>query len=161
MGKRSLKGWSHLYAGMQLDLVPQFSHSVVYDFFWPHKLQDLKLPCPSPTPGACSNSSPLSQWCHPTISSPVVPFSSCIYCRIIRCCSVSQSCWTLCSPLDCSTSGFPVLHHPLELAQTQVHWVGDAIQPSRPVSPSLLAFNLCLHQVFSNESVLWIRWPNY
>ena len=43
---------------------------------WPHGLQHTRLPCPSPTPGACSNSCPLSQWCHPTISSSVVLFSS-------------------------------------------------------------------------------------
>ena len=45
---------------------------------WPHGLQHASLPCPSPTPGACSNSCPLSWWCHPTISSSVVPFSSCL-----------------------------------------------------------------------------------
>ena len=44
---------------------------------WPHRLQYTRLPCPSPAPGACSNSSPSSWWCHPTISSSVVPFSSC------------------------------------------------------------------------------------
>ena len=43
---------------------------------WPHRLQHARPPCPSPTPGACSNTCPLSQWCHPTISSSVVPFSS-------------------------------------------------------------------------------------
>ena len=43
----------------------------------PHGLQHARLPCPSPTPGACSNSCPLSRWCHPTISSSIVPFSSC------------------------------------------------------------------------------------
>ena len=43
-----------------------------------HGLQHARLPCPSPTPGACSNSCPSSQWCHPTISSSVVPFSSCL-----------------------------------------------------------------------------------
>ena len=53
----------------------QFSHSVVYYSLWPHGLQHARLPCPSPTPGGYSNSSPLSQWCHPTISSSVVPFS--------------------------------------------------------------------------------------
>ena len=48
------------------------------DFLRPHGLQHTRLPCPSPTPGACSNSWPLSRWCHPTISSSVVPFSSCL-----------------------------------------------------------------------------------
>ena len=54
----------------------QFSHSVVSDSLWPHELQLARPPCPSPTPGVHSNSHPLSQWCHPAISSSVVPFSS-------------------------------------------------------------------------------------
>ena len=54
----------------------QFSCSVVYDSLRPHGLQHIRLPCPSPTRRACSNSCLLSRWCHPTISSPVVPFSS-------------------------------------------------------------------------------------
>ena len=54
-----------------------FSCSVVSSSLWPHGLQHARLPCPSPSPGACSNSCPLSQWCHPTISSSLVPFSSC------------------------------------------------------------------------------------
>ena len=53
----------------------QFSHWVVSNSLWPHGLQHASLPCPSPTPRACSNSCPLSQWCHPTISSFVIPFS--------------------------------------------------------------------------------------
>ena len=60
-------------------LIPsvQFSHSVVSNSLWPHGLQHTRPPCPSPTPGACSNSCPFSRWCHPTISSSVVPFSFC------------------------------------------------------------------------------------
>ena len=56
----------------------QFSHSVVSDSLRPHGLQHARLSCPSPTPGAYLNSCPLSRWCHPTISSSVVPFSSCL-----------------------------------------------------------------------------------
>ena len=48
------------------------------DCFWPHGLQHARLPCPSPTPRTYSNSCPSSQWCHPTISSSVIPFFSCI-----------------------------------------------------------------------------------
>ena len=59
-----------------LGLSVQFSCSVVSDSLWPHGLQHTRPPCPSPTPRACSKSCPLSQWCHPTISSSVVPFSS-------------------------------------------------------------------------------------
>jgi len=55
----------------------QFSHSVVSDSLWPHESQHTRPPCPSPTPGVHSDSHPLSQWCHPAISSSVVPFSSC------------------------------------------------------------------------------------
>ena len=78
------------------------------------------------------------------------------------CCSVAQSCLTLCNLMDCSTLGFPVLHHLLESAQTNVHWVGDAIQPSHPLSslhlwPSIFPSI----RVFSNASTLWIRWPKY
>ena len=56
----------------------QFSLSVVSDYLWPHGLQHTRLPCLSPTPGACSNSCPSSRWCHPTISSSVILFSSCL-----------------------------------------------------------------------------------
>ena len=55
----------------------QFSGSVMSDSLQPHGLQQARPPCPSPTPGVYSDSCPLSQWCHPTISSSVVPFSSC------------------------------------------------------------------------------------
>ena len=48
------------------------------DSLWPHGQQHARLPCPSPTPRVCSDSCPSSQWCHPTISSSVVPFSSCL-----------------------------------------------------------------------------------
>ena len=59
-----------------LILLYQFSHSVMSDSLQPLGLQHARLPCPSPTPRACSNSRPSSQWCHPTISSSVIPFSS-------------------------------------------------------------------------------------
>ena len=55
----------------------QFSRSVVSDSLWPHEPQHARPPCPSPTPGVHPNPCPLSWWCHPTISSSVVPFSSC------------------------------------------------------------------------------------
>ena len=74
--------------------------------------------------------------------------------------SVPQSYPTLCDPMDCSMPGFPVHHQLSEFTHTHVHWVGDAIQPSHPLSsPSPPALNLLQHQVFSNESALRIRWP--
>ena len=76
--------------------------------------------------------------------------------------SVTQSCPTLCNPMDCSTPGLPVHHQLLEFAQTHVHPVSDAIQPSHPLSsPSPPAFSLSSIRVFSNESVLPIRQPKY
>ena len=75
--------------------------------------------------------------------------------------SVAQSCPTLCNPMDYSTPGLPVHHQLLELTQTHVHWVGDAIQPSHPLSSSSLTLNLPSIRVFSSESVLHIRWPKY
>ena len=75
-------------------------------------------------------------------------------------CSVSQLCLNLYNPMDCSTWGFPVLHHLPKLAQTHFHWVIDAIQPSCPLSSLLLLpWIFPTIRVFSNESALYIRWP--
>ena len=90
-------------------------------------------------------------------------------------CSVTKSCPTLCNPMDCSMPGFPVHHYLPEFAQTHVHWVGDAIHPSHPLSPpsppALILFQqqdlfqwvFCLHQVgkvleveFQHPSFQWI-----
>ena len=66
------------------------------------------------------------------------------------------------TPADCSMPGFPVLHYLPELAQTHVHWVNDAIQPSHPLLTLLfLPSILPSIRVFSNESVLHVRWPKY
>ena len=177
-----------------------FSHSVVSDSLWPHGLQHTMLPCCSPSPRACSNSCPLSQWCHPTISSSLVPSppaflqsfpasgsfpmsqlftsggqsigasasASVLPMNIqgwfplglvwspgsprdsqessqIK--SVAQSCPTLCYPMNRSTPGLPVHHQLPEFAQTHVHRVSDAIQPSHPLSsPSPPAPNPSQHQ---------------
>ena len=65
------------------------------------------------------------------------------------CCSVAQSCLTLCNPMDCSTPGFPVNHQLPEPTQTHVHRVGDAIQPSHPLLSPSPAFNLFQDQGLS------------
>ena len=83
------------------------------------------------------------------------------------CCSVAQSCLAICNRMDCSTPGFPVIHHLQDLAQTHVHQVSDAIQPSHSLSSlNPPAFNLSQQRFFerffsvsSNESAL--RWPKY
>ena len=68
-------GFLPVWCGIE---VVQFSRSVMSDSLRPHRLQHVRLPCPSPSLGACSNSCPSGWWCHPTISSSVVPFSSCL-----------------------------------------------------------------------------------
>ena len=67
----------------------------------------------------------------------------------------TQSCLTLCNPMNCNTPGFPVHHQLPELAQTHVHWVGDAIQPSHPLFSLLLPSVLPSIRVFSSRSGLW------
>ena len=75
---------------------------------------------------------------------------------------VAQLCPTLCDPMNRSTPGLPVHHQLPESTQTHVYRVGDAIQPSHPLSsPSLPALDLPSIRVFSNESALCIRWPKY
>ena len=76
--------------------------------------------------------------------------------------SVTKSYLTLCDPMDCCTPGFPVLHRLPEFAQTHVHWVSDAIQPSYPLlPPSPPAQIFPSIRFFSRESALPIRWPKY
>ena len=75
------------------------------------------------------------------------------------CCLTTHSLW---DHMDCSTPGFPVLHHLQKFAQTHVHWVGDAVPPSHPLSSHLLLPSIFPSiRVFSNESVLPIRRPKY
>ena len=76
-----------------------------------------------------------------------VGFAWLVYTWEIQFSSVAQLCLTVCDPMDCSMPGFPVHHQLPEFTQTHVHWVGDAIQPSYPLSsPSPPAFNLSQHQ---------------
>ena len=84
MGKQEIKEkpYIHLYLNrlscLHFLALVQVSLLVMSDSSWPHELQHTRPPCPSPTPGVHPNSSPLSRWCHPIISFPVVPFSSCL-----------------------------------------------------------------------------------
>ena len=82
--------------------------------------------------------------------------------RYIQFSSVTQSCPTLCDPMNCSTPGLPVHHQLPEFTQTHVHRVGDAIQPYHPLSPLLLLLPIPPSiRVFSNESTIHMRWPKY
>ena len=77
-----------------------------------------------------------------------------VFCMLLLSCSVLS--------MDCSTTGFPVLHHLPQFAQTHVHWVSDAIQPSHPLSSLLFPSSIFPSiRVFANESALCIRWPKY
>ena len=77
---------------------------------------------------------------------------------VVHCCSVTELCLILGHPMNCSSPCFPVLHHLLEFAQTHVHWVGDAIQLSHPLSPSSpFAFNLSYHQGLSQ----WVSFSHH
>ena len=171
-----------------------FSHSVVSNSLRPHELQHARHPCPLPSPGACLNSCPSSWWCHPTISSSVVPFS-CLQSFVASGCfpmsqffasgghsirgSASASVlpmniqdwlplgWTgwislhskglsrvfsnttvqIINSLAPSLLYGPTLDQLLDLAQTHVHPVSDAIQPIYPLSClSPPAVNLSQHQ---------------
>ena len=105
-----------------------------------------------------SNSCSLSWWCHPTFSFSVDLFSSCLQSSqhqglfkwvssLHQFSSVTQLCPTLCDPMDCSMPDFPVHHQLLELTQTHIHQVSDAIQLSHPLlTPCPLTFNLSQHQ---------------
>ena len=88
--------------------------------------------------------------------------SMAVYFSSVQFSSVTQSCPTLCDPMNRSTPGFPVHHQLPESTQTHVHRVSDAIQPSHPLSsPSLLPPIPPSIRVFSNESILHMRWPKY
>ena len=106
---------------------------------------------------------PLSYYFSQIKSSRLVSYIFwCVCVQLSQFSSVTQSCLTLCHPVDCIMPGLPVHHQLLELAQTHVHRVGDAIQPTHPVShPLLLPSIFPSIRVFSNESVLCIRWPEY
>ena len=114
-----------------------------------HWLQHTRLLFPPLSPWVCSNSCQLSQWYSPTISSCTACFSFNFQLKgsIPQFSSVAQLCPTLCDPMNRSMPGLPVQHQLLELIQTHVHWVSNAIQPSHPLlSPSSPAPNPSQHQ---------------
>ena len=97
-------------------------------------------------------------WSGPRLSNPW-----CLLTRLsVQFNIVAESCPTVCDPINCRTPCFPVHHQLPKLAQTHIHEVDETIQPSHPLSsPFPPTFNHSQHQVFSNESVLCIRWPKY
>jgi len=110
----------------------------------PHEPQHARPPCAKPIPRVYSNSCPLSQWCHPNISSSVVPFSSFLQSfPASRGREVAQSCPTLHDPMDCSLPGSST----------------NGIFRARVLEWGAIAFSSI--RVFTNESALRIRWPKY
>ena len=90
----------------------------------------------------------------------VLLFANAIIPNSVQLSSVTQSCPPLCNPMNHSTPGLPVHHQLPESTQTHIHWVGDVIQPSHPLSsPSPLLSIFPSIRVFSNESALCMRWP--
>ena len=96
------------------------------------------------------------------IQASILPHSLTAEEEFIQFSSDAETCLTLCHPMNCSTPGLPVHQQLPEFTQTHVHQVSDAIQPSHPLSSSSPpAPNPSQHRVFSNESSLYIRWPEY
>ena len=151
--------------------ISQFSHSVVSNFLGPHGLQHTRLPCPSPTPVACSNSCPSSQWCHPTSSSSVIPFSSCLqsfpasgsfqWVNWFSSVQLLSPVWLFSTPwIAAGQASLSITnsHSLLKLMSIK------SIMPSNHLilcHPLLLPSIFPSIRVFSNESVLRIRWPKY
>ena len=108
--------------------------------------RDLHWLVPSPLSGLFTNAA--FRWAFPCPLSARFRLSLFTFLVVLAAVSsVTQSYLTLCDPMDCSMPGFPLHHQLLELTQTHIHWVGDAIQPSHPLSPpSPLAFNHSQHQ---------------
>ena len=141
----------------------QFSCSDVSNFLPPHESQHIRPPCPSPTPRIYSNSCPLSWWCHPAISSSVIPFSSYpqslpesgsfpmsqLFTRggqsigvLFSCPVMSSSLW----PHGLQHTRPPCPSPSPEVAQAHVHCIGDTILPSHPLMASSSALNVSQNQ---------------
>ena len=120
----------------------QFSRSVMSNSLWPHGLQHTRPPCPSPTPGAYSNSCPLSQWCHPTTSSSVIPFSS------------GPQCWM--DYYNCSLGKMKQLSSLWEGLEIKFHTLFWKFFPQ--VGKMLACLNLDLYEkwVSSKWSIMWM-----
>ena len=130
------------------------------DSLWPHGLQQARLPCPSPTPRACSNSCHLSRWCHPAISSSVIPFSSCLQ-------SFPTSGSLLVSQFFAS-SGQSIGASPSAsvLPMNIQDWfplglAGWISLQSKGLSGVFSKTTVPKHQFFSTQPSLWSNWESY
>ena len=129
-----------------------FTRSVVSDSLWPHGLQHARLPCPSPTPGARTNSHPLRQWCHPTISSSVIPLP------LLP--SISPSSRVFCNELafhirwpNCNSTSASVL--PMNIQDWFPLGLIGLILPSKGSSRVFSNTTVQKHQFFGVQPSLW------
>ena len=132
----------------------QFSHSVMSDSLRPHELQHARPPCPSPTPGVHSDSCPSSQWCHPAISSSVVPFFSCPQSfPASKSFPVSQLfAWGGQSIVASALASVP----PMNIQDWfPLGWTGLISLLSKGLSRVFSSTTIQMHQFFSTQSSLW------
>ena len=134
--------------------VLRFSCAVMSSYLRPHGLQHSRLPCPSPTPGACSNSNPSSQWCYPTISSSVIPLSSCFqYLPVSRSFPMSQSFASGGQSTGASASASVL---PMNIQDWfPLEWTGWISLQSKGLSRVFSNTTVQKHQFFSAQLSLW------
>ena len=130
----------------------QFSRSVVSDSLWSQGTQYAKPPCPSPTPRVYSNSCPSSQWCHPAISSSVVPFSSCLQCFPASVFS-SESVLRIRRPSIGASASASVL--PMNIQDWSLGWTGWISLQSKGLSRVFFNTTVQKHQFFGTQLSLW------
>ena len=132
----------------------QFSHSVMSNSLWTHGLQHDRLPCPSPTPGACSNSCPSSQWCHPTSSSSVVPLSSCLQSSLASgSFQMNQFFASSGQNIEASASTSVL---PMNIqAWSPLEWTGLISSQSKALSRVFSNTTVQKHQFFGTQLSLW------
>ena len=133
----------------------QFSHSVVSNSLWPHEPQHARPPCPSPTPGVHPNPCLLSQWCHPAVSSSVVPFSSCLQSLPASgSFPMSQGCSMSCKSSTAQPTTGPVFSlgswPRLHIPSCSPIWVRSLLFPS-----DISEHSLSIEQLYSSSEVVF------
>ena len=131
-----------------------FSWSVVSGYLKPHGLQDARLPCPPPSPGACSNTYPLSQWCHPAISFSIIPFSSCLQSfPASGSFPMNQHFTSDCQSIGASASASVLLMN--FKGWFPLGWTALISLQSKELSPVFLNTTVPKHQFFGIQPSLW------
>ena len=131
-----------------------FSHSVVSDSLQPHGLQHARFPCPSPSPKVCSNSCPLSWCCHPTISSSVVPFSSCL--QSFQASGSFQMSWLFISGGQCIRASASASDLPINIQGWFSLWLTGLLSlQSKGLSRVFSNNTVRKHRFFGTEPSLW------